>query len=116
MKRHIEVVLWIALLLAAIIASFSWLQLDLAALFRGDGLDQMHQYAGSFFPPDTSAGWLRKIGDGALDTLATFAIGALLAALAGAGLSLLAAARLGAVAKMLERLLLDALRCTPDLG
>ncbi|CEA06005.1 ABC transporter permease [Pseudomonas saudimassiliensis] len=115
MKRHLEVLLWVALLLAAIIASFSWLQLDLAALFRGDGLAQMQQYAGSFFPPDTSAGWLRQIVDGALETLAISAIGTLLAALAGAGLSLLAAGRLGAVAKMLARLLLNALRSIPEL-
>ena len=115
MKRHLEVLLWVALLLAAIVASFRWLQLDLAALFRGDGLAQMQQYAGSFFPPDTSAGWLRQIVDGALETLAISAIGTLLAAVAGAGLSLLAAGRLGAVAKMLARLLLNALRSIPEL-
>lgn len=115
MKRHIELVLWVVLLLGTVIASFTWLQLDLAALLRGDSLEQMQQYAGSFFPPDSSAGWLRQIVDGALETLAISALGTLLAAVAGAGLSLLAAGRLGVVAKMLARLLLNALRSIPEL-
>ncbi|SDR92330.1 phosphonate transport system permease protein [Halopseudomonas litoralis] len=115
MKRHLEVLLWGGLLLAALVASFSWLKLDLAALFRGDSLEQMNSYARSFFPPDSSPGWLRQIFHGALETLAISAIGTLLAALAGAALSLLAAGRLGAVAKMLARLLLNALRSVPEL-
>ena len=115
MKRHLEVLLWVGLLLAALVASFSWLKLDLAALFRGDSLEQMNSYARSFFPPDTSPSWLRQIFHGALETLAISAIGTLLAALAGAALSLLAAGRLGAVAKMLARLLLNALRSVPEL-
>jgi phosphonate transport system permease protein len=115
MKRQFEALIWVALLLAAVVASFSWLKLDFVALFAGDGLQQMHSYAASFFPPDTSTNWLRQIFHGSLETLAISAIGTLLAALAGAALSLLAAGRLGTVAKLLARLLLNALRSIPEL-
>ncbi|MDO1598639.1 hypothetical protein Q2T48_33960, partial [Pseudomonas aeruginosa] len=40
-------------------------------------------YASEFFPPDLSAPHLRAIGRGLLETLATSAIGTLLAALLG---------------------------------
>lgn len=111
---------WQALLLfgalaAAVTASFLYLGMDLGALLRGDGPAQMADYAQSFFPPDTSAPWLRRIGWGLLETLAISAIGTLLAVGAGAVLSLLAAGRLGAVARMLSRLLLNALRSVPEL-
>lgn len=115
MKRHIEALLWLTLIGAALVWSFSWLQLDLIGLLRQDSLRQMSDYAGSFFPPDTSPVWLRQIFKGALETLAISAIGTLLAALAGAGLSLLAAGRLGQLAKALSRLLLNALRSVPEL-
>lgn len=115
MKRHIEALLWLTLIGAALVWSFSWLQLDLIGLLRHDSLRQMGDYAGSFFPPDTSPAWLRQIFNGALETLAISAIGTLLAALAGAGLSLLAAGRLGQLAKALSRLLLNALRSVPEL-
>lgn len=115
MKRHIEALLWLTLIGAALVWSFSWLQLDLIGLLRQDSLRQMSDYASSFFPPDTSPAWLRQIFKGALETLAISAIGTLLAALAGAGLSLLAAGRLGQLAKALSRLLLNALRSVPEL-
>ncbi len=115
MKRHIEALLWLTLIGAALVWSFSWLQLDLIGLLRQDSLRQMGDYAGSFFPPDTSPAWLQQIFKGALETLAISAIGTLLAALAGAGLSLLAAGRLGQLAKALSRLLLNALRSVPEL-
>ncbi|WP_285274546.1 phosphonate ABC transporter, permease protein PhnE [Halopseudomonas bauzanensis] len=115
MKRQLEALIWIVLLLAAVVASFSWLKLDFMALFAGDGLQQMQSYASSFFPPDSSSAWLQQIFHGALETLAISAIGTLLAAVAGAALSLLAAGRLGVVAKLLARLLLNALRSIPEL-
>src|SRR5690606_20010379 len=115
MKRSIEALFWLALIAAALIWSFSWLQLDLIALFGSDSLQQMTGYARSFFPPDTSAEWVQKIFRGVLETLAISAIGTLLAALAGAALSLLASGRLGVWTKALSRLLLNALRSVPEL-
>lgn len=115
MSRRLEALLWLSLILAALIASFAYLGLDLLGLVRGDSPAQMATYVRSFFPPDTSANWLKQISWGALETLAISAIGTLLAALAGALLSLLAAGRLGALAKHLARLLLNALRSVPEL-
>lgn len=115
MKRAAETLFWLALIAAALIWSFSWLQLDLIGLFRSDSLQQMRSYASSFFPPDTSADWLWQIFRGGLETMAISAIGTLLAALAGGALSLLASGRLGAWAKALARLLLNALRSVPEL-
>lgn len=115
MSRRLEALFWISAIVAALIASFAYLGMDLLGLFRGDSPEQMLSYAQSFFPPETSPDWLSKIARGALETLAISAIGTLLAALAGAALSLLAAGRIGRVAKSLSRLLLNALRSVPEL-
>jgi len=115
MRRTIEALFWLALVTLALLASFSYLELDLFGLLGTASREQMYNYAGSFFPPDTSRDWLQKILRGTLETLAISAIGTLLAAVAGAGLSLLASGRLGAWAKALSRLLLNALRSVPEL-
>lgn len=115
MSRRIEGLFWLLLIGVAVFAAFSYLGLDLPGLLQGDSPQQMREYATSFFPPERSGSWLRQVGFGALETLAISAIGTLLAALIGAGLSLLAAGRLGRVAKALSRLLLNALRSVPEL-
>ncbi|PAU87757.1 phosphonate ABC transporter, permease protein PhnE [Pseudomonas sp. WN033] len=115
MSRRWEAMGWLLLIGAAVSASFWYLDMDLGGLLRGDSPQQMQAYALSFFPPDSSANWLRQISRGALETLAISAIGTLLAALLGAGLSLLAAGRLGRLAKAAARLLLNALRSVPEL-
>ena len=115
MSRRWQTLLLLGALVAAVIASFLYLEMDLGALARGDGPAQMAAYTQSFFPPDSSVPWLRKIGWGALETLAISAIGTLLAIGAGAILSLLAAGRMGAIARGLSRLLLNALRSVPEL-
>ena len=115
MSRRLEALFWISAIVAALIASFGYLGMDLLGLLRGDSPEQMLSYAQSFFPPETSPDWLSKIARGALETLAISAIGTLLAALAGAALSLLAAGRIGRIAKSLSRLLLNALRSVPEL-
>lgn len=115
MNRRYEALLWISLIGAALVSSFVYLGLDLGVLLRGDSPRQMTDYASSFFPPDMSSVWLRQIGWGALETLAISATGTLLAILAGVALSWLAAGRLGAIAKGLARLLLNALRSVPEL-
>lgn len=115
MSRRFEALLWVSAIIAALIASFAYLGMDLLGLFRGDSPQQMLSYAQSFFPPETSPDWLSKIARGALETLAISAIGTLLAALAGAALSLFAAGRLGRITKSLSRLLLNTLRSVPEL-
>ncbi len=115
MRSSISAALWLLAITAAVVASFAYLQLDFGSLIRADSRAQMLDYAGSFFPPNTSPAWLTKLWQGALETLAISAIGTLLAALLGAVLSLLAAGRLGAIAKSACRLLLNALRSVPEL-
>lgn len=115
MNRHWEALLWLVGIIAIIVASFHYLNLDLGGLVRGDSPGQMLSYATSFFPPDTSPTWLRQTARGALETLAISAVGTLLAAVAGAALSLLAAGRLGSVAKALARFVLNTLRSFPEL-
>ncbi len=107
-----------ALLLAvllAVVASFAYLGIDLAALLDADSLGQMRQYAGGFLRPDFAAAHLRAIAVGALETLAMSATGTLLAALLGLLLALPASGRGGAPARALARLLLNALRAVPEL-
>ncbi|MDP2245291.1 phosphonate ABC transporter, permease protein PhnE [Pseudomonas sp.] len=102
-------------LLAAVVASFSFLGIDLGALVGGDSLSQMGRYASNFFNPDFSAPHVRAIGQGALETLAMSAIGTLLAALLGLLLALPAAGRFGWLALSGSRFLLNALRAIPEL-
>jgi phosphonate transport system permease protein len=115
MKRSMINLSSLALLLAAVAASFLYLQLDLASLLTEDSRAQMLDYAAAFFPPDTSSVWLARLWHGTLETLAISAIGTLLAAIAGALLSIMAAGRLGRVARVSCRLLLNALRSVPEL-
>ncbi len=102
-------------LLAAAIASFIYLGIDLGALFGGDSLSQMGRYASGFLHPDFSTPHLNAIFQGALETLAMSAIGTLLAALLGLLLALPAAGRFGWLAASGSRLLLNALRAIPEL-
>lgn len=103
------------LLIAAVIASFAFLQLEAKALFSRDGMQQMASYASGFLDPDLSPPHLRAIGHGALETLAMSAMGTLLAAVLGLLLALPASGRFGLVAKGTTRLLLNALRAIPEL-
>lgn len=108
---------WLILLglLAAVSASFSYLNLDLAALLQGDSPTQMARFAQGFLPPDLSAPLLQQVARGALETLAMSAIGTLLAALLGLLLALPAAGRFGGLAQSLTRFILNALRAIPEL-
>lgn len=115
MIRRLEGLIWLSVIVAALIASLSYLELNLAALFSAQSAGEMASYAAGFFPPDTSPAWLGQLGQGALETLGISAIGTLIAALFGAMLSLLAAGRLGRIAKAAARLLLNALRSVPEL-
>lgn len=103
------------LLLLAVAASFAYLALDFRALFTAEAAGQMGLFVAEFFPPDLSRPFLVKVGWGMLQTLAVSLLGTLLATLAGALLSLPAAGRVGPVARVASRLLLNALRSVPEL-
>ena len=108
----------LALLLAivvAVVASFAYLGLDLAALGDSANLGQMGAYAARFLQPDLSGSHLLAIARGALETLAMSALGTLLAALLGLLLALPAAGRFGLLAQSATRLLLNGLRAIPEL-
>ena len=114
MKRTLDYAL-LALLLAALLASFAGLGLDFSGLTEARSLTQMGRFAAGFFPPDLSAAHLAAIGRASLETLAMSALGTLLAAVLGLLLALPAAGRCGAAAGALARLLLNALRSVPEL-
>lgn len=105
----------VASLIAAVWASFAYLALDLGQLLTLEAQAQMWQYTLSFFPPDFSAEYLRRIGQGTLETIAISAIGTALAAVLGLLLALPAAGRLGAVPRAMARLILNFLRSIPEL-
>ena len=105
----------VAGLIAAIWASFAYLALDLGQLLTLEAQAQMWKYAVSFIPPDFSAEYLSRIGQGALETVAISAIGTALAAAFGLLLALPAAGRLGAVPRAIARLVLNFLRSIPEL-
>jgi len=100
---------------AAVIASFSYLAIDLGALSSADGLRQMTSYVQRFLQPDVSHTHLSAIAHGALETLAMSALGTLLAAVLGLLLALPAAGRFGGPLQSVARLLLNALRAIPEL-
>ena len=102
-------------MIAAVVASFVYLGLDLFTLGSHDNLTQMGRYALRFMSPDLSSTHLQAIGQGALETLAMSALGTLLAAIAGLLLALPAAGRFGWLLRSLSRLLLNALRAIPEL-
>ncbi len=105
----------LALVLAAVVASFVYLAVDWGGLFGGESLRLMAKFIAEFFPPDLSPAFLAQAGKAALQTLAVSSIGTLLAALAGALLALPAAGRGGPVARAAARLLLNLLRSVPEL-
>lgn len=114
MKRLANAALLLAAL-AAVVASFLYLGLDLLALTEIGNLKQMGAYAARFQQPDLSGAHLQAIAHGALETLAMSALGTLLAALVGLLLALPAAGRFGRPLQAVTRLLLNGLRAIPEL-
>ncbi|MGN8257890.1 phosphonate ABC transporter, permease protein PhnE [Pseudomonas sp. SMSB3] len=102
-------------ILAAVLASFSYLELDWHAVIGDGGLGQMGEYAARFLQPDLSVEHLQAVGRGAVETLAMSGMGTLLAMLLGLLLALPAAGRFGWPLQSLARLLLNALRAIPEL-
>ncbi|WP_153788417.1 phosphonate ABC transporter, permease protein PhnE [Pseudomonas sp. EMN2] len=114
MNRAINLLVLLAIV-TAVLASFAYLELDMQAVVGNGGLAQMGEYAGRFLYPDLSAGHLRAVGWGALETLAMSGLGTLLAMVLGLLLALPAAGRFGWPLQGATRLLLNALRAIPEL-
>lgn len=100
---------------AAASASFAYLGADFAALFSAESGRQMLEFAGGFFPPDTTPELLRRIARGAAETLAVSAVATLLAAAGGLALALPAAGKGGRLLRFFVRLALNVLRSIPEL-
>jgi phosphonate transport system permease protein len=108
---------WTLLAAAAlVVASFWSLDLQWGAFWSRDSVASMARFAGEFFPPDTSAPFIRKVAQATAETVAMSALGTLLAAFFGLLLAL-PAARTHASARwrVPTRLLLNALRAVPEL-
>jgi phosphonate transport system permease protein len=103
----------VAGVLALVVASFASLDLRLSAFVSGEALASMGRFLREFFPPDLSPAFVRKVAEGAGETLAMSALGTLLAAAAGLAMAL-PASRLH-LGRGLARLLLNALRSVPEL-
>jgi len=101
--------------LAAIVASFAWLGLDLSALVSAESMGHMGRFVAEFFPPDLSPDFLVRTAQGALQTLAVSALGTVLAMAAGAMLALPASGRAGWPAQQAARFVLNLLRSVPEL-
>ena len=108
-------VLTSGMLLAAVIASFAYLDIDFGSLFSGDSAASMVGFVGSFFPPDLDPAFLRKTAYGTLQTFAVAMIGTLLAAAAGLLIALPASGRHGLAASRISRFVLNLLRSVPEL-
>jgi phosphonate transport system permease protein len=108
---------WVAALaiVAAVAGSFAYLKLDFRGLLAPESREYMWTFALSFFPPDLSAGFLAKVGWGAVETLAISLVGTLLAMIGGLVLALPASGRYGTVLKGAARFSLNVLRSIPEL-
>jgi phosphonate transport system permease protein len=103
------------LLVAAVVASFVWLDIDFGALFSAESATSMAAFAASFFPPDLDPAFLRKTAYGALQTFAVAAVGTLVAGVAGLLVALPASGRHGTAAMRAARFSLNVLRSVPEL-
>jgi phosphonate transport system permease protein len=98
-----------------VIASFATLRLELAAFFTPEAVGTTLEFLGGFAPPETSAPFLMKTLNAALETLSMSALGTLLAVVAGLVLALPAAGRWGGAARAAVRAVLNVLRSIPEL-
>lgn len=105
----------VALLLAAVGASFAYLDMPLGALFTGSAASEAADFVKRFFPPETSPGFLVKVAWAGLETLAISLLSTLLAVFMAALLALPAAGRQGWLAGQAARFVLNLLRSVPEL-
>ena len=110
---------WMMLgVLVLVVASFASLNLQWAQFWSWDALKKMGRFLGELLAPDTRAEFVLRVLLAALETLAMSALGTLLAVLLGLALALPAArthAQDPARWRGVSRLLLNALRSTPEL-
>ncbi len=103
-------------LLAALgVASFHSLAIDWRGLVQPESVRLMGQFAAEFLHPDGDPAFVSRVGFAALQTLASSAVGTVLAFVGGAVLALPASGRGGAASKLLARCVLNALRSVPEL-
>lgn len=100
---------------AAIVTSFVFLELDLAALLSREAAHSVADFLHGFLSPDLALHWLGKVAYGALETLAISALGTLLALAAALLFAIPAAGRHGRLAAHLSRFTLNTLRSVPEL-
>ena len=101
--------------IAAVCASFSFLQFNPFELFSPQSLASMRTFVARFFSPDLSPDFLLKVAYGTIETLAISAVATLLAAFFGLLFALPATGRFGQLLKQSVRLLLNFLRAVPEL-
>jgi phosphonate transport system permease protein len=110
---------WLSLgVLLLVVASFASLDLQWAQFGSWDAVQRMGRFLGELLHPVTAPHFLGKLLQATLETLAMSALGTLLAALLGLALALPAArthAQHIARWRGTTRLLLNALRSTPEL-
>lgn len=111
-QRGVWVVAGIA---ALVVASFASLDMRWADFLSPGALQKMGEFGASFFPPQTSAGFLRKTLQAAAETFAMSLLGTLIAMVAGLLIALPASARSTAWVRSAARLLLNVLRSVPEL-
>ena len=101
-----------------VVASFTTLNLQWAQFGSWDAAQRMGRFVGELLHPETSRAFVAKVGVASLETLAMSALGTLLAALLGLALALPASkthVQDPARWRVAARLLLNALRSTPEL-
>jgi len=110
---------WLMLgVLLLVIASFATLNLQWAQFWSLDAMQRMGRFAAELLHPATGGAFVAKVAMAALETLAMSAVGTLLAVVLGLALALPAAkvhAQDAARWRGSIRLLLNALRSTPEL-
>ena len=110
---------WLMLGVAAlVVASFATLNLQWVQFWSWDAVTRMGRFLGELLQPQTNANFVGKVLMAALETLAMSALGTLLALLLGLALALPASkvhAQDPARWRGATRLLLNALRSTPEL-
>jgi phosphonate transport system permease protein len=109
---------FVAAVVALVVASFWSLNLKWAQFLCLDSLGRMGKFLGELLHPEVSGVFLRKVLMASLETLAMSALGTLLAVVLGLLLALPASKTYSADParwRGLTRLLLNALRSTPEL-
>ena len=107
--------LLILALVLLVAMSFFSLPLHWADFFQLEAIRTSKEFLSGFSPPETDAGFLTKTVWATLETLSMSAVGTLIAAFVGVFIALPASGRLGKVAQIATRGMLNILRSIPEL-